>query len=91
MIRLNERLELFNSVLNVIQRFLRSLRGTGNGTNRARPIQADTGPDRIAWTGTSLGLVCAGPYRVSNGLCRCLTIDIVGYRPLESLTVCAGV
>ena len=37
------------------------------GTDRFGPA-----PDRpqFAWTGTSLGLVYAGPYRVSNGLCR---------------------
>ena len=60
-----------------LQRFSRSLRGTGTGTNQPRPEPTGTdrsrpAPDRpqLAWTGTSLGPVCAGPYRVSNGLYR---------------------
>ena len=64
---------------------------------------AQTGIDRfmppldrtqLAWTGQSLGPVFAGPYRVSNGLCRCMTIyidrhrlqrlDMDRYRPARS-------
>ena len=54
---------------------------SGTGTNRFRPA-----PDRsqLAWTGTSLGPVCVGRYRVSNDLCRCLTIYIDRHRPLET-------
>ena len=52
--------------------------GTGTRTNRPRPALNDTGTDRfrpapdrsqLACTGTSLGPVCAGPYRLSNGMC----------------------
>ena len=61
------------------------------GPDRPRPVP--TGTDRfrpasdrpqLAWTGTSLGPICAGPYRVSNGLCRCLTTYIDRHRPLET-------
>ena len=44
------------------------------GTDRFRPA-----PNRpqLAWAGTSLGPVCDGPYRVSNGLCRSMLIRAV--------------
>ena len=53
------------------------------GPDRHRHLPA---PDRpqLSWTGTSLGSVCAGPYRLSNGLCRCLAIYIDRHRPLET-------
>ena len=60
------------------------LRGTVTGTNRA--ISARPAPDRPqrAWAGTSIEPVCAGPYRVSNGLCRCLTFYIDRHSRLET-------
>ena len=58
--------------------------GTGNNRPRPAPIPTDSDQPQPAWTGTNLGLVCAGPYRVSNGLCRYLTIDIDQHRPLET-------
>ena len=57
-----------------IQRFLRSLRGTGTGRHRGQP--APTCLDRHQSR--------AGPCRVSYGLCRCLTIDIDRHGPLET-------
>ena len=54
--------------------------------HRQQPAQTGTGTDLFSRhrTGTSLGSVCAGAYRVPNGLSRCLTIDIDRYRPLET-------
>ena len=53
------------------------------GPDRHRPIQTGAGPDRtqLAWTGTSLRPVCAGPYRVSNDLCRSMSIVKHRHRP----------
>ena len=39
---------------------------------------------QLSWTAISQRPVCVGPYRVSIGLCRCLTIDIDRHRPLET-------
>ena len=52
--------DIFSQLMSLltVQRFLRSLRGTS--TDRSQ----------LAWTGTSLRPVCAGPYRLSKGLCR---------------------
>ena len=63
------------------------------GPDRHQPAPAPTGTDRfgpapdrpqLAWTGTSLGPVCAGPYRVSNGLCRSISKVKHRHRPLET-------
>ena len=42
------------------------------------PEPADSGRPQLAWTGTSLGPVYVGPYRLSNGLCRCLNSTSTG-------------
>ena len=59
---------------NYLQRFLRSLRGPGNGAKRTEgPIPAPVPTDSNRyWTGPELlgpPPVSAGPYRLSNGLC----------------------
>ena len=37
-----------------------------------------TGPNLLGWTGTSLGPVGAGPFRLFNGLCLCLNSASTG-------------
>ena len=65
-----------------LQRFLRSLHGTG--TNRPRTAPTDSDRPQLGWTGNSLGPVCAGPYRVSTDLCRSMSIVKHRQRPLET-------